>query len=95
LPVRDERIEVQLGHIDVINRDPEIMSGTPIFAGTRVPVRSLFDWLSGGHSLREFLDNFPTVSEEKARVVLRRACEVLNLPSWPTSRREPLLVQIA
>ena len=56
----------------VINIDPEIMSGTPVFLGTRVPVRSLFDWLET-ETLDEFLENFPTVSREQAVEVLHFA----------------------
>ena len=55
-----------------IVRDPEIMSGTPVFRGTRVPVRSLFDWLEK-ETLDEFLDNFPSVSREQAEEVLHLA----------------------
>ena len=51
------------------------MSGTPCFAGTRVPVRRLFDYLSHGHALDEFLDDFPTVSRELALAVLKLAGE--------------------
>ena len=54
----------------LINRDPEIMGGTPVFRGTRVPVQTLFDWLEGGESLDFFLENFPTVSREQAVAVL-------------------------
>jgi uncharacterized protein (DUF433 family) len=54
----------------LINRDPEIMGGIPVFKGTRVPVKSLFDWLQGGESLDFFLENFPSVSREQAIGVL-------------------------
>ena len=54
----------------VINRDPEIMSGTPVFLGTRVPVQNLLDYLSEGHNLDEFLDDFPSVSRDQAVQVL-------------------------
>jgi uncharacterized protein (DUF433 family) len=50
----------------VISRSPDIMSGAPVFAGTRVPVQSLLDYLAGGHPLEEFLDDFPTVRREQA-----------------------------
>ena len=49
-----------------INIDPEIMSGTPAFAGTRVPIDALFNNLAAGVSLDEFLENFPSVSREQA-----------------------------
>ena len=54
----------------VIRRDPENMSGTPVFAGTRVPVRNLIDYLKAGDTLEEFLDQFPSVSREKAVAAL-------------------------
>jgi uncharacterized protein (DUF433 family) len=53
-----------------INIDPEIMSGTPVFEGTRVPVDALFNNLAAGVSLEEFLETFPTVSREQAVAVL-------------------------
>lgn len=61
-----------------INVDPEIMSGTPVFAGTRVPVDALFNNLSEGVSLDEFLDNFPTVTREQALAVLKFSHETLQ-----------------
>jgi uncharacterized protein (DUF433 family) len=53
--------------------DPEIMGGAPVFAGTRVPVRTLFDYLSTGEPLAEFLDDFPSVSRDQAEGVLMLA----------------------
>jgi uncharacterized protein (DUF433 family) len=50
----------------IVHRDPEILSGTPVFRGTRVPIRSLFDYLEGGDILDEFLRQFPTVQREQA-----------------------------
>src|SRR5438128_719391 len=50
----------------VINRDPEIMGGTPVFRGTRVPVTALLDYLEEGQDLDEFLDDFPSVKREQA-----------------------------
>ena len=65
---------------NVINIDPEILGGTPVFRGTRVPIESLFDHLEGGVSLDEFLDDFPTVKKEQA-------IEVLATGQWsPTVR---------
>jgi uncharacterized protein (DUF433 family) len=49
----------------VIHSDPEIL-GTPVFVGTRVPLKNLVDYLEGGHGLAEFLDDFPTVTREQA-----------------------------
>lgn len=57
----------------VIHVDPEIQSGTPVFVGTRVPAASLFDWLEGGATLEEFLDNFPSVAREQAIAALEEA----------------------
>lgn len=51
-------------------RDPEIMSGALCFTGTRVPVKSLFDYLEGSSSLEDFLDDFPSVSRVRAVAVL-------------------------
>jgi uncharacterized protein (DUF433 family) len=56
----------------IISRSPDVMSGTPVFAGTRVPVQTLIDYLAGGHPLDEFLDDFPTVSREQALELLHR-----------------------
>ena len=50
----------------IVHTDPEIMGGTPVFVGTRVPLDAMFDYLEGGHSLNEFLDDFPTVDREQA-----------------------------
>ena len=54
----------------LVNRSDEILGGTPVFAGTRVPVQTLFDYLQEGDSLDEFLDDFPAVSREHAVKVL-------------------------
>lgn len=54
----------------VISRSPQVMSGAAVFAGTRVPVQSLLDYLAGGHTLEEFLDDFPTVEREQATELL-------------------------
>ena len=56
-----------------INIDPEILGGTPVFTGTRVPVKALFDYIETGETLEEFLENFPTVSHEFAIEVLEKA----------------------
>jgi uncharacterized protein (DUF433 family) len=61
----------------VYHSDPEIMSGTPVFVGTRVPVQNLIDYLAGGDDLAEFLADFPSVSEEQARAYLELASEAL------------------
>ncbi|MGA7733412.1 MAG: DUF433 domain-containing protein [Chloroflexia bacterium] len=54
----------------LINRDPEIMSGTPVFMGTRVPIKTMFDHLEDGYSLDGFLEQFPSVKREQATAVL-------------------------
>jgi uncharacterized protein (DUF433 family) len=56
----------------VISRSPDVMSGAPVFAGTRVPVQSLLDYLAGGHPLEEFLEDFPTVRREQALELLKK-----------------------
>ena len=61
----------------VVVIDPEIISGTPCFAGTRVPVRALLDYIEGGDSLDVFLEDFPTVSREQAVALLEEASELL------------------
>jgi uncharacterized protein (DUF433 family) len=62
----------------VIHRDPEILGGTPVFAGTRVPFQSLIDYLAGGDSLDEFLRQFPSVTREQAQAALALAREALE-----------------
>lgn len=61
----------------VIHSDPDILGGTPVFVGTRVPVRTLLDYLAAGDTLEEFLDHFPTVSSAQAIAVLEQANELL------------------
>jgi len=65
----------------VVVIDPEIMSGEPCFAGTRVPVRTLIDYLEGGDSLDVFLEDFPTVSRKQAVALLEEASELLLAPA--------------
>ncbi|HRG16008.1 MAG TPA: DUF433 domain-containing protein [Pseudomonadota bacterium] len=60
---------------NITHRHPEILGGTPVFVGTRVPVRSLFDYLEGGDTLEEFLHQFPSVKREQAIAVLDAAFE--------------------
>ncbi len=62
---------------NLIIRDHEILGGTPVFAGTRVPVQTLFDYLEGGYSLQEFLDDFPTVQRDQAVGVLEQLKQML------------------
>jgi uncharacterized protein (DUF433 family) len=62
----------------VIHSDPDILSGEPVFVGTRVPLRNLIDYLERGHDLDEFLDDFPSVSREQAIAALEAAHDVLS-----------------
>jgi uncharacterized protein (DUF433 family) len=61
----------------VVHSDPEILGGTPVFVGTRVPLQNLVDYLSAGDSLEDFLHSFPTVSREQAVAALEQAGEAL------------------
>jgi uncharacterized protein (DUF433 family) len=61
---------------EIITRDPEVMHGTPVFRGTRVPVQTLFDYLKNGESLDDFLEGFPTISREVAVQVLEESKEL-------------------
>lgn len=62
----------------MVHRDPEIMSGTPVFVGTRVPVYNLFDYLEAGDSLDKFLASFPSVTREQAVAALELAKEAVT-----------------
>jgi uncharacterized protein (DUF433 family) len=62
---------------DVIVKDREILGGTPVFRGTRVPFQALLDYLEGGQNLDEFLDDFPTVTREAAIASLEDAKDLL------------------
>jgi uncharacterized protein (DUF433 family) len=57
----------------VITRDPDVLGGTPVFRGTRVPFQALLDYLEGGQTLAEFLDDFPTVTRDAAIAALEHA----------------------
>lgn len=61
----------------VIHSDSQILGGTPVFVGTRVPLKNLVDYLGGGYPLDEFLDDFPTVTREQAIAALEEATEAL------------------
>ena len=69
-----------MNRTDLITIDPEILGGTPVFIGTRVPIRTLFEYLENNYSLQEFLECFPSVSGELARQVLECSEQAL-LPS--------------
>ena len=62
----------------LINKDPEILGGTPVFSGTRVPIRILIEYLEAGDRLDDFLESYPTVSRHQAIEVLKRAKAVLT-----------------
>ena len=61
----------------VIQRSPDILGGTPVFVGTRVPVRTLLDYLEAGENIEDFLEDFPTVTRDQAVAALRMAREAL------------------
>lgn len=61
----------------VISIDPEVLSGTPVFSGTRVPIKNLFDYLETGESVKTFLDDFPSVSKKQVLAVLETAEKLL------------------
>ena len=63
---------------DPIEINPDKVSGTPVFSGTRVPVKNLFDYLEGGESIDDFLEGFPPVTREQAIAVLEMAEESLD-----------------
>ncbi len=67
----------------VIHSDPDILGGTPVFVGTRVPLRNLIDYLERGHNLDEFLDAFPSLSRDQAVAALEAAHEVLSTHAPP------------
>ncbi len=66
---------------DLITRDPEILGGIPVFRGTRVPVKVLFDYLENNYTLDEFVECFPTVTRESARMILERSEQALFSPA--------------
>ena len=77
--------------VSVIHSDPDILGGTPVFVGTRVPVRSLFDHLAAGDSIDDFLDGFPGVRREQVIAVLEEAASTKSLvvavePGLPETR---------
>jgi uncharacterized protein (DUF433 family) len=74
----DPAAEMAASPRTVIHSDPEILSGTPVFVGTRVPVDNLFDYLEAGDGLDRFLDHFPTVRPVQAVAALKVAREMLR-----------------
>jgi len=69
--------------MNVIKVDPEIMHGTPCFAGTRVPVQTLFDCLEADYSIEQFLEDFPTVTREQVNALLELASQKVIPSSLP------------
>ncbi len=67
----------------VVHRDPDILGGTPVFTGTRVPLRALIDYLRGGRPLDEFLDDFPSVGRDQATEALSLAEQALVTDARP------------
>jgi uncharacterized protein (DUF433 family) len=72
---RKFEIGAAMNESPVVHSHPEIVSGEPVFVGTRVPVRNLLDWIEGGHTLDEFLDNFPSVTRDQAVTFLEHAMQ--------------------
>ena len=68
---------------ELIERSPDVLAGTPVFAGTRVPVRTLIDYLEAGDTLTEFLADFPTVTHTQAVAVLEQASQALLVDAHP------------
>ena len=66
---------------DLITVDPEILGGTPVFKGTRVPVKTLFEYLEGNYSLDEFLECFPSVTRQMACRILEQSESALLSPA--------------
>jgi len=66
---------------DLITVDPDILGGTPVFKGTRVPIRTLFEYLENDYSLEEFLECFPSLSRDHVRQVLERSEQALLSPA--------------
>ena len=68
----------------IVQVDPEILGGTPVFRGTRVPVKNLLDYLAAGDTLDQFLDDFPTVRREQAIAALELARDLLTAGAHPS-----------
>ncbi len=66
----------------LITRDPDLLGGTPVFTGTRVPMETLFDHLESGLSLDVFLEDFPTVARDQVVALLELASKLLKSKDW-------------
>lgn len=71
----------------IVSKDPEVVSGELVFAGTRVPVRTLIDHLKAGESLKQFLEGFPSVSREQAEAYLELSVAGADALRWAKSER--------
>lgn len=67
----------------VVRCDPDVLGGTPVFAGTRVPIKNLVDYLAAGDSLERFLDHFPSVMREQAVAAIELANDLLTTRARP------------
>jgi uncharacterized protein (DUF433 family) len=74
---------VMASNLQVVHSDPDILGGVPVFVGTRVPVKTLLDYLEAGDPLDVFLDHFPSVSREQAIATLELAKEMLTAYANP------------
>ena len=72
------RVSIRTSRQAVVHSDPEILGGTPVFVGTRVPVKNLFEYLEAGDSLEDFLKSFPSVTREQAIAALELARAALE-----------------
>ena len=71
----------------IVSRNPEVMGGELVFAGTRVEVKTLVDYLKGGHTLDDFLEGFPTVSREQAEAYLETTLRAAETPPPAAAHR--------
>ena len=81
---QNRKMPSQVDRISVIESHADVLGGTPVFAGTRVPFQALLDYLEGGHPLADFLEDFPTVSHEQAVTALEEAKEALLSHAAPS-----------
>jgi uncharacterized protein (DUF433 family) len=79
---------------NVVTINPKVLGGTPCFAGTRVPVKSLFDHLEGGYNLDYFLKQFPSVTRDQVFAVLENSRQNAEREATPTSGQHPFRWQI-
>lgn len=82
-----EAIRRRVKAASVIHSDRDYVSGTPVFKGTRVPVRNLFDYLAAGYTVEIFLDQFPTVDRGEVSMVIEMAREALECVAYETATR--------